>query len=236
MITYKIYGHPSRIDMVRRLQKSLNLPNTEVYLDDRPEKGYCIYTAKKAWLAPLEEGETHRLALPEDMEICNGFKDIVERIVRAHPNDIIGLFPFDYEIIVPDAFFRDNTPYIECCVLSCCGTIIPVQYIKPCFDWIYEKYHDEIADDTAIQAWARRNGVKCITTIPSTVQHLGDTSLVTPNAPIRRTRYFQKDMDANVNWDNPKISAARMAPKPLHEEYCVKGSDGLWRLKPKYRF
>ena len=231
MITYKIYGHPSRLEMVKNLQQALNVPNKDIYLDDRKERGYCIYTAKKAWLAPLEEGETHRLAIPEDMEICNNFKPIVERMVAAHPKDIIALFPFDYNHIVPKEFWEGITPYIETAVFTCCGTIMPIEYIQPCFDWIYKTYHDKIADDTGIQKWAESHGVRCITTIPSTVQHLGDISLVTPNAPKRISKYYRKDMDPRINWDSAEVATKRMQPDL--NTFFYRDKNGKYHVRPE---
>lgn len=230
MITYKIYGHPSRIEMVHALQHTLDVSDDDVYLDDRPERGWCLYTAKKAWLSPMEDGETHRLAIPEDIEVCNNFKPIVERIVKAHPKAIISLFPYDYDCYTPAEFFDEGTPYIDSYVFSCCGTIMPVEYIKPCFEWIEKTFKDQIEDDIAIQRWGNINGVRLITTIPSTVQHIGDNSIVTPNAPIRRTQYFKKNMPDNIDWDTEKVAEAKIQRKKSPSELIMERRK-LWLSK-----
>lgn len=229
MISYKIYGHPSRIDMIHRLQSDLGIADADVYLDDRNKRGRCIYTAKKAWLAPFVEGETYRVALPDDAYPCNGFKDIIERMVKAHPDDIISLFPHDYQNILPIGFEMERTPYIEVCIMTCCGIVMPVKYIKPCFDWIWEIYHDDIEDDKAIQAWAKAHGVRCITTIPSTVQHIGDESIVTPGVRIRRTKYFSKDVDPTVDWDCTRVAKGRVQEN-FYADHCYK-KNGVYYVK-----
>lgn len=207
MITYKIYGMHSRDEMIYNLQNQLDIKDSDVYYDDRPNGGLALYTAKKAWLSPIEPGETHRVVFPDDVEVCDNFKSICEQITTTHPDKIISLFCF--EGITENSRFNNlSTPYLESKFVIGIGLIIPVEYIKPCFDWIKKTYDDNIADDIGIQHWAKYNNVKVITTIPSLVQHLGDDSILTPNMPIRRSKYFEKNPSGD--WANTEISQILM--------------------------
>ena len=87
--------------------------------------------------------------------------------------------------------------------MSACGIIMPVKYIKPCFDWIDERYPDAKEDDFYIERWAEVHGVRKLTTIPATVQHIGDKSVYNPTAPIRRTAYYEES--PKVDWGNHMI-------------------------------
>lgn len=204
-IDTKIYGSLKRENLLKSLQKQLNLPRSEIFLDDRPNGGNAYYTAKKAWLAPVEEGITHRLAFPDDMKICNNFYEILYQIVKTHPEKIISLYP-------PSIYYKKEwakflkTPYIYPISLAGCGVVMPIEYIEPMFKWIDKTYADKIdtiADDTAMENWAKKEGIKVISTVPSLVQHMGDVSLEDPSRPIRRTPFFEENPKAD--WSNPNI-------------------------------
>lgn len=192
----------SRDAMIANLKNQLDLDDTSVYYDDRPSGGLAIYTAKKAWLSPIESGETHRVVFPDDAMVCDGFKGISEKIIETHPDSIISLFCWEGK--QRDKRLENlSSPYLESRFVIGCGIIMPVKYIKPCFDWVKEVYDDNVADDAAIQYWANENNIPIITTIPSLVQHLGDDSILTPNATIRKSAYFTKNPLAD--WTNKEV-------------------------------
>ena len=200
-ITIKIYGVKSRMHMINATASKLSISRENIFLDDRANGGDALYTAKKAYLS--EHGDaTHGIFLQDDIEVCDGFLDICYQIVQTHPDKIISLFPFDYQNKIND-FESLSTPYIKAFTLSACGIIIPVKYIEGCFKWIYEVYHDNIADDTGIKAWANAHKIDIITTIPSLIQHIGDDSIISPKCPIRRTVYYEKNPIAD--WSNLEI-------------------------------
>ena len=192
-----------RDEMIMNLKNQLKINDSDIYYEDRPNGGLALYTAKKAWLSPIEDGETHRTVFPDDIEVCDNFRDICNHIVATHPNDIISLFCWD-GLSRKEILDNLTTPYIESYVVIGMGIIMPVKYIKPCFDWIKETYDDNIADDIAIQYWAKKNNIRVITTIPSLVQHLGDDSILTPGMFVRRSAYFTKNPIAD--WDNTEVA------------------------------
>lgn len=203
MITYKIYGMHSRDAMIKNLQTKLDINDNNVYYDDRPNGGLALYTAKKAWLSPIEEGETHRVVFPDDIDVCDNFKEICNEIIKIHPDSIISFFLWEGR--ENNTYLNNLTsPYIYSRFVIGMGILMPVKYIDDCFSYIKEKYDDNIADDIGIQKWAVSRQIPIISTIPSLVQHLGDNSLLDPNNPIRRTIYF--DQNPKVDWSNKKIS------------------------------
>lgn len=204
MLTYKIYGLHTRDELIHNLKQQLDLDDSSVYYDDRPNGGLAIYTAKKAWLAPIEPGETHRVVFPDDIEVCDRFCEISTQITVTHPEAIISLFCWR-GLKQNDQLENLPTPYIKSKLVIGAGIIMPVQYIQPCFDWIKETYNDEIADDLAIQYWAEKHGISVITTIPSLVQHLGDDSILDPNALIRRSAYFNRQVSPEIDWTNKEV-------------------------------
>jgi hypothetical protein len=92
---------------------------------------------------------------------------------------------------------------------------MPTKYIKSCFEWIDEVFDGKGADDYAIQRWARAHNIDIITTIPATLQHIGDDSILNKSRGICRTYYYSQNPVAD--WDNPivnKISTEHsFAPK-----------------------
>lgn len=201
-IDIHIYGVHERDDMIAATVEKLGVSYANVHYDDRPERGLMMYTAKKAWLAPIPEGVTHRVALADDVEVCNGFWEICKRIAATHPDAIVSLFPFEF--MKPNPVIEGlDTPYLHCSILSGCAIIMPTKYIKPCFDYVKAVFNDNCADDEGIQAWADDVGIQILTTIPATVQHIGDDSIANKGCPIRRTCYY--DPNPVADWDNKNI-------------------------------
>lgn len=201
-IDIHIYGVHERDVMIANTVNKLGLSYDNVHYDDRIERGLMMYTAKKAWLAPIPNGVTHRVALADDVEVCDGFWEICEQIVETHPDKIISLFPYEFMERNPliDGY---DTPYFKCSILSGCAIIMPVQYIKPCFEYVKDRFNDVCADDEGIQAYADSHGIGMLTTIPAIIQHIGDISIANVGCFIRRTVYYQNKPMAN--WLNKKV-------------------------------
>lgn len=201
-IDIHVYGVHERDGMIAATVEKLGLCYDNVHYDDRTERGLMMYTAKKAWLSPIPNGVTHRVALADDVEVCDGFWEICEQIIDAHPDAIISLFPYEFMSRIP-AIEDIETPYFKCNVLSGCAIIMPVEYIQPCFDYVKQRFDDNCADDEGIQAYAEDAGVEMLTTVPATVQHIGDDSVAFPGRLIRRTEYYE--VAPKADWANPMV-------------------------------
>lgn len=197
-----IYGVRTREAMINATAAKLNLTPKVIHYDDRQNGGPILYTARKAWLADIPNGVTHRIVFQDDVEVCDGFREIVAQIAEAHPRDVIGFFPFNFQERISQIEGQD-TPYFLANPLSACGIMMPVEYIQPCFNYISTHLDESSGDDYAIQEWARYAGVKVLTTIPALIQHIGDESIANKGSGIRRTVYYQKNPQAN--WSSKKI-------------------------------
>lgn len=197
-IDIHIYGVHERDDMIAATKTKLNLSDDYIHYDDRPGGGLMMYTAKKAWLAPVSEGITHRIALADDVEVCDGFLNICTQIAEAHPKSIISFFPYEFMKKNPEIEGYD-TPYWKAHILSGCAIMIPVEYIEPCFKYVKERFDDNCADDEGIQAWAEANGREILTTIPALIQHIGDDSIANKGCFIRRTEYYEENPVADFS-------------------------------------
>lgn len=204
----QVYGVHARDAMIDNLVTKLDLNRQNVHYDDRPNGGMVLYTAKKAWLAPVPDGATHRIALADDTDVCEGFMDIAAQIAEVHPDDIISFFPLEFMERNPDIEGLD-TPYFRAHYLMGAAIMMPVKYLEPCFDWIKKEFDDQIEDDDGIQRWADQAGVRILTTIPATVQHIGDDSILDPGRKIRRTVYF--DEHPQADWGSQKVAFYRMS-------------------------
>lgn len=212
-IDYRIYGTHSRDEMISEEVKALE-GNCKVYYDDGDSSKdpiqRCLHTCKKSFTDKWEDDVTHICALQDDVLLCNGFTNIMEQIVSTHPDKIICLFPFDH---LKRNTYTDNlvTPYIRVTINSNVGTIIPVQYINECFEYVSKKIKHVPSESLCMKYYADSHGIEIITTIPSTVQHIGDSSILFPNAKIRRTPYF--DMNPKADWSCTEIANSLI----LHE-------------------
>lgn len=170
-IDIRIMAHRSRRDNVLKILKQLNMDESIVTYDDRENGGDALYTAKKTWLTPIPANKTHRLVLQDDVLLCDNFINIVHDIINTLKDSVITLFN-----LLPNDFNKNKT----CCykkyeTLSGVAIIMPTIYIQECWDWIDENCNECNHDDLMIASWCKENHIDMYTTIPSIVQHLGDT-------------------------------------------------------------
>lgn len=171
MIDVRIMAHPSRRDNVERVLKKLALPADVVVYDDREHGGDAMYTARKAWTAPLPNGCTHRIVMQDDVEPCVGFLEIAETVAKKHTAEVVSFFH-----MIP---CRTSSRYVRLPELSACAIMLPAKYVLPCWDRIANLPEEaQEHDDGCIFMWATENGVPIVHTIPALVQHIGDNSLV----------------------------------------------------------
>jgi hypothetical protein len=135
--------------MIEKTAKKLSVSEENIFYDDRPNGGDPLYTAKKAYLSDCGNA-THLICLQDDVEVCNNFKEICNKIITMHPDKVISLFPFNY-LKQTEELDNLKSPYIKTFLVSGQGIIMPTKYIKSCFEWIDEVFDGKGADDYAIQ-------------------------------------------------------------------------------------
>ncbi len=197
MVDIKVYGVHSRDENIMKIKQSIGLKDDDIFYDDRPNGGLALYTAKKAWFAPIPDNVTHRLVLPDDVEVCNDFWNLCEKITSMHPDAIFSLYPPMSEKKL--RMKNTHTPYMKANGLAGIGVIMPVKYIDECFDFIKRTFNDEIEDDYAMDRFAVSRKIPVLTTVPALLQHIGDDSILTPGIMIRRTVYY--DPNPQADWD-----------------------------------
>ena len=178
-VDIRIMAHPSRAENVRRMLDALNLPDSVVIWDNRPDGGDAMYTARKAWEYPMPDGCTHRLVLQDDAEICDGFTAIAEQVAGRHTDKVI--------TFMHEGSIESNERYVPFVFSVGVAIMIPahlipklwafvdndlIRYTGPTYDRVIKH------DTTCIRLWMANRGVPCVTTVPSIVQHIGDESLV----------------------------------------------------------
>lgn len=208
----KIYGIHERDFIINELKKSLILKDEDICYDDRKERGSCLYTLGKACTSPIPKDVTHRLAMPDDMIVCNNFKFIINKIIKTHPNEIIALWPYRF-----NRFYEESkklkTPYVKSLGgIAGNGIIFPVKYIEHMWNWIkneHTKDYNTFRSETAMVDYIRIHQLPVIYTIPSPVQHVGDdygTYLHYEVNRNRKTLYFRQDCLTGVDWDNKEVA------------------------------
>lgn len=207
MVKIRIITCPQRADMAETLKTALGLADTDVFCDDREGGGNPYYIFKKAFADPVESGVTHILVLNDDVEVSDGFQDICEQMVQAHPECAFSLFSERMNSSYFDTFLADlQTPYLDHSGnLYGCAVILPVPLIQDCFNWIDANFDAEsVHDSQGVRDFLTSRQVPTLTTYPMLVQHIGDTSVYNPGLPIRRTTRFEKS--PNGNWTAPEVA------------------------------
>jgi hypothetical protein len=155
------------------------LPEEVVSWDDRKHGNDAMYVAKKAWTTPIPDGCTHRLVLQDDIEVCDNFLEIAEKVAEKHSKHIVSFFHCEK--------YPEDIRYVRTNMLWGCAIMIPSSLVPSCWDYIehiperfWYKYAKDVLryDDNCILAWSVENQIPMINTVPSLVQHHGDISLV----------------------------------------------------------
>lgn len=169
----RIMAHPSRRENVLRMLSKLDMDEDIVSWDDRPNGGDAIYTAEKAWLSPAEPGITHRVVLQDDIELCDKFLCAVGKIIRDLPDACVSL----YNGLPADLRADKTNPYIQVNEVCGPGIILPMKYVQDCWAWIARQPDgpDRWHDDRMILRYCQHRGVPIYSTVPLTIQHIGDT-------------------------------------------------------------
>lgn len=208
----KIYGINERKENILHNKEILGLSDNDIQMVERCwENRWPYKMAKKAFLQePSDPSITHRLVLQDDVELCPDFYEYLNKIVNARPDDIIMLTALDFRT---QNEYADNlkSPYVEVGIyVSGCAVIVPLKYVEDMFKW-FEQTYSQIAignphEDVAFLFYAKAHNIKCITTVPSIVQHLGDQSSLCNYQHIMKTYYFS-DWD-KANWENNTLNKA----------------------------
>lgn len=201
MIDIRIFTIPERLNHAKEMQKILNVPDKNCIIDYNHDG--VIPTAKKAWLIPTDCD--YVMVLNDDLIFCDNFLHICNQIVKSMPDCIISLFPLQFqqrEVLSHVGGIPKNSPYVTTDILSGCGIIMPTRYVKPCIEsW----RKDAVCDDTSIHNWARANNITVITTLPTTIQHVGYVSVARPGGNYLKTDFFEQSPVAN--WESTYLTS-----------------------------
>jgi len=202
------------LDMLN--QMGLEEKDTVIY-DDRPGGGGTLYTCRKCWEAQIPDGVTHRLVLQDDLLLCNDFPAIVNRMVNAQPNLIFSLF---CPRVKPEDM-KPETPYMIIKGVNAWGpgNLMPVKHIKPMFEFADKELGKDFPFDDGIYIWyARKNGLKIATTIPSLLQHLCPTeSTLGYNNKNKVSKVWIGQDVSDYNWDTHFVGYT----KPMGESMTL---------------
>lgn len=205
-VDIRIMGCHARDELINATLGRLGANPEIVTYDDRPNGGDAMYTARMAWLRPFPSGATHRIVLQDDVEVCDGFRDISSNMIKQFPNVVWSL----YNPRIRFEHKKQESPYVRISGGLCHGAAVmmPVDVIIQLFMWIdatlgrHYKY-----DDCAIGEYAYLQNIPVMTTIPSIVQHLGATSSLLGYSDRRKVSKVWIGRDVSgVNWNADRYS------------------------------
>lgn len=214
-IDIRIMASPKRRPYVMKMLCDLGLDESIVAWDDRPNGGSPMYTSRKAWLAPIPDGATHRLVLQDDVEMVDRFGELIQTAAENFPKALWSFYE-GRTSITGSADKKKPSPYIR--IKGCCcygvALMMPVEYIEPCFKWIEaELGADYKHDDCGIGLYSLINGVAVFSTIPSLVQHIAPTeSLMKGHSRASKTSavYEGKEVFGKYDWNDKNYTVSKM--------------------------
>lgn len=226
MKTY-IIGVQSRMEMITKLQEKLSIPSENIILD-KVQSGplSSVITALKNG-----KDEDYVLLIQDDAWPCDNFYDICDKIFNTHPDAIVGLFPFDLDRKNLDNINK-TSPYYYVEVLSAVGIIFPTKYIDQ-FLVFCETDGIPKKDDTTIFNFCKKYNIPVYQTLPAVVQHLGDKSILWPNAPKRVAMYFENH--DKYDWSSTDINIPKHTLSPAEKESLQKSLNAFDKYMKKIK-
>lgn len=202
-IDVRIFGVPERMPQIQKNKELLGLPDEHIIMDY--EHIGCMPTARRAW--SFKDDETakvsHIMVLSDDVELCDDFMSYCHRVIAAHPQEIISLFPLTLANRNMVGTLPTRSPYVVVQQCSGAGIMMPREYVDPCISY----WRDDIrGDDTNITRWARDNGVQILTTLPALIQHLDGVSMFDPSRNLGGTEFFNPN-PSWARWDDPYVNS-----------------------------
>lgn len=208
-----------RIMAVRERREKFILPmldslgmNESIVFYDHPrekEDRNAMQNAKHTWLAPTRA--THVCVLQDDLELCNGFVQAVEKCAENFP---FSIFSF-YQPRLKQQDRSPETPYIRImgCGMYGQAIMIPAKLIPLVFYWGDRNFGTDYPhDDTVIGFFAKVNEIHVMATIPCLVQHLGHSeSVLGYNNKNKVSKVYQKDIDLSA-FDTKKFIKSKLIP------------------------
>lgn len=200
----KVYAVKAREEMIKKEYIDTGVcTEDDIVYDDRPNGGACIYNNLRAWEMPCET--THRLCMADDLHLCENFREYIQKIIDAHPDDVITLYNACYDWYKYDLYPAKESPYYLNKQFCANATIMPIKYVPIYKQWLLDKFGDNwvnMIDDEQLYNWCFTTNHRNLCTIPTLIQHIGNQSILTPDAGIRYTCAFKekaKDLD-KINW------------------------------------
>lgn len=205
MVDIKIVASRQRQEMVENLRDALELTDQDIFYDESAETGNPYLPVKQTWLLPHEEGVTHRVVLNDDVQVCNGFKQIIEQMTQSHPDCAFSLFTMAFDGDCYNDFISGlDSPYIRHdWSMWGCAILLPIGIVEECFNYIEAVFGEDALESHGILSFLKHKQIPVLSTIPVTVQHIGDDSLYDPSLPVRRSSLFEENPTAD--WTSTQI-------------------------------
>mgnify|MGYP003634423840 CR=1 FL=1 len=184
-------------------------------------KSGCWPTAKRCWEHGVSIGATHHLVLQDDIAVCNDFLLAVHELIRAKPDNVIGLYAnrkiceqareqdarwvsipdgtWGQAILMPTAKVANFLEWES-------------KHIKPEFKW----------DDSRVALWAMNQGEQVLCPQPSLVEHASpEKSLLGHSRASRVARWFEKESPVGLDWAGGLVLSAPPAMPSSYKEFIL---------------
>lgn len=152
---------------------------------------------------------THAVILQDDLQLCDGFLEIVGKCCEHFEDAVWSLFCSR----ITDSDKKTDSPYIR---IKGCGMygpaiIFPMKYLADFKSWQKECVPDGfIHDDIVIGEYCKQNKIEVMSTIPSLLQHLGGrSSLLGHNYNVISKVWKGEKEPLKSNWENMDYNTSK---------------------------
>jgi len=166
--------HPGRTAALERLLGQLPAEWPR-YIESEPGKPH--EWSERLWRGGLALGTDYVLCLNEDMQLCEGFGEVLEAILRARPNHFITLY--NAHKLAKQAQIRQMRWITTCDGLIGNAYVLPRAGLEDFLSWrdsaLIPGFVEHCSEDNLLNIWAMARGVLLWHAVPALVTH--DTSL-----------------------------------------------------------
>lgn len=200
MIAYEIMAHPSRMEMIGPLAKSLKAGVTW------DEKSSRWDTGKRAWEALADSEAEYGCVIQDDAILCRGFTRVLRDALEFVPERSPVVLYAGTSIRSQVRHVKDASWLVMKQIIWGPGIVLPTKIIPQVLA-MGERYRIDNYD-LRLSKWFERTGTPVYYTWPSLVNHRNGPSLVQGRTGGRHAYWFANQPEL-IDWSLPPAVLAR---------------------------
>lgn len=202
---------PERIESLGRMLGQL--ARHRPFVESLPGKPH--EWSERLWRGTLEDAEradaSHCLLLNDDVELCDNFMAVLERVIEARPVHLVGLYNSHY--LAHEAVKRGLSWLTSRDGLVGIAYVLPTASLRAFLQWRATSLTDGtvevLSEDQLLNLWAMAHGCYVNHTVPALVDHDVSVDSCYGNTQMRHPEVGPRDGMLSINWATDALHMGR---------------------------